>query len=270
MFDKSVALGARAWSRPARRSPRPGQAQASLDAVPRASRRRIAVMTSEDRHEHPRIPGQGGAEGIRRAGLARRRRSSRRTRPKARRRARRPALGGEVADPCRRPRQGQVQGSSAGEKGGVRLAKSIDEVKDFAEPDARHDAGDRSRPARPASRSTASISRTAPTSRSEFYLSLLVDRATSRIAFVVSTEGGMDIEEVAHDDAREDRHLLRRSGDRHHAASRPHASPRRSASPAISPSRPATLARQALHGLRRQGHEHAGDQPADRHQGRAS
>ncbi|MCG5235604.1 ADP-forming succinate--CoA ligase subunit beta [Xanthobacter oligotrophicus] len=32
----------------------------------------------------------------------------------------------------------------------------------------------------------------------EFYLSMLVDRATARVAFVVSTEGGMDIEEVAH------------------------------------------------------------------------
>jgi len=32
----------------------------------------------------------------------------------------------------------------------------------------------------------------------EFYLSMLVDRETSRIAFVISTEGGMDIEEVAH------------------------------------------------------------------------
>jgi succinyl-CoA synthetase beta subunit len=31
----------------------------------------------------------------------------------------------------------------------------------------------------------------------EFYLSALVDRNTSRVAFVVSTEGGMDIEEVA-------------------------------------------------------------------------
>ena len=31
----------------------------------------------------------------------------------------------------------------------------------------------------------------------EFYLSALVDRETSRVAFVVSTEGGMDIEEVA-------------------------------------------------------------------------
>jgi succinyl-CoA synthetase beta subunit len=32
----------------------------------------------------------------------------------------------------------------------------------------------------------------------EFYLALLVDRSTGRIAFVASTEGGMDIEEVAH------------------------------------------------------------------------
>jgi succinyl-CoA synthetase beta subunit len=33
----------------------------------------------------------------------------------------------------------------------------------------------------------------------EFYLSALVDRKTSRISFVVSTEGGMNIEDVAHD-----------------------------------------------------------------------
>src|SRR5690606_12466559 len=33
----------------------------------------------------------------------------------------------------------------------------------------------------------------------ELYLSLLVDRAVGRVAFVVSTEGGMDIEAVAHD-----------------------------------------------------------------------
>jgi succinyl-CoA synthetase beta subunit len=33
----------------------------------------------------------------------------------------------------------------------------------------------------------------------EFYLALLVDRATSKIAVVASTEGGMDIETVAHD-----------------------------------------------------------------------
>ncbi|MCE2932131.1 MAG: ADP-forming succinate--CoA ligase subunit beta [Hyphomicrobiales bacterium] len=33
----------------------------------------------------------------------------------------------------------------------------------------------------------------------EFYISMLVDRVTGRTAFVVSTEGGMDIEKVAHD-----------------------------------------------------------------------
>jgi succinyl-CoA synthetase beta subunit len=33
----------------------------------------------------------------------------------------------------------------------------------------------------------------------ELYLSLLVDRGTGRVAFVGSTEGGMDIEQVAHD-----------------------------------------------------------------------
>jgi succinyl-CoA synthetase beta subunit len=33
----------------------------------------------------------------------------------------------------------------------------------------------------------------------EYYLSLLVDRGSSKVAFVASTEGGMDIEQVAHD-----------------------------------------------------------------------
>src|SRR5688500_19383406 len=33
----------------------------------------------------------------------------------------------------------------------------------------------------------------------EFYLALLVDRGSGRIAMVVSTEGGMDIEQVAHE-----------------------------------------------------------------------
>jgi succinyl-CoA synthetase beta subunit len=35
--------------------------------------------------------------------------------------------------------------------------------------------------------------------KQEFYLALLVDRETSRIAVVASTEGGMNIEDVAHD-----------------------------------------------------------------------
>jgi succinyl-CoA synthetase beta subunit len=42
--------------------------------------------------------------------------------------------------------------------------------------------------------------------KQEFYLALLVDRATSRIAVVASTEGGMDIETVAHDTPEKDPH----------------------------------------------------------------
>ena len=53
----------------------------------------------------------------------------------------------------------------------------------------------------------------------ELYLSLLVDRETSRVAVVASTEGGMDIEEVAHSTPGEDRHLLHRPGHRRAAAS---------------------------------------------------
>src|ERR1044072_9518912 len=36
----------------------------------------------------------------------------------------------------------------------------------------------------------------------EFYLSMLVDRESARVAIVASTEGGMDIEKVAHESAR--------------------------------------------------------------------
>ena len=53
---------------------------------------------------------------------------------------------------------------------------------------------------------------------------MLVDRATSRVAIVVSTEGGMDIEKVAHDTPGQDRHHLGRSGRQHLPASRAAAS----------------------------------------------
>jgi succinyl-CoA synthetase beta subunit len=46
----------------------------------------------------------------------------------------------------------------------------------------------------------------------ELYLSLLVDRSVGRIAFVVSTEGGMDIEAVAHDTPEKIHHRCHRSG----------------------------------------------------------
>ncbi len=93
--------------------------------------------------------------------------------------------------------KGKFKEAAAGEKGGVRLAKSIDEVKTFVSQMLGN---------------TLVTIQTGPAGKQvnriyiedgsdiekEFYLSALVDRATSRVSFVVSTEGGMDIEEVAH------------------------------------------------------------------------
>jgi succinyl-CoA synthetase beta subunit len=83
-------------------------------------------------------------------------------------------------------------------KGGVRLAKSVEEVRANAE--------------EMLGRTLVTI-QTGPQGKQvqrlyitdgvdiakEFYLALLVDRETGRIAIVASTEGGMDIEKVAHD-----------------------------------------------------------------------
>ena len=82
-------------------------------------------------------------------------------------------------------------------KGGVRLAKSIDDVKTFAQQMlgatlVTIQTGEHGKQVnRLYIEDGSDIEK-------EFYLSALVDRETSEIAFVVSTEGGMDIEEVAH------------------------------------------------------------------------
>ncbi|MDQ4421098.1 ADP-forming succinate--CoA ligase subunit beta [Sphingobium sp. DEHP117] len=82
-------------------------------------------------------------------------------------------------------------------KGGVRLAKTLDEVKAAATDMLGN---------------TLVTVQTGPAGKQvnrlyitdgadiakEFYLALLVDRASGRVAMVASTEGGMDIEEVAH------------------------------------------------------------------------
>ncbi|MBH0111525.1 ADP-forming succinate--CoA ligase subunit beta [Novosphingobium sp. YJ-S2-02] len=82
-------------------------------------------------------------------------------------------------------------------KGGVRLAKSIEEVEAFAKEMLGNtlvtiqtgDAGKQ-------------VNRLYVTDgvdiAKEYYFSMLVDRATGRVAMIASTEGGMDIEEVAH------------------------------------------------------------------------
>jgi succinyl-CoA synthetase beta subunit len=94
--------------------------------------------------------------------------------------------------------KGTFKEKEAGEKGGVRLAKSIDEVKQFAgEMLGRTlvtiQTGDAGRVVR------RLYVEDGTAIDKELYLSMLVDRATSRVAFIVSTEGGMDIEKVAHD-----------------------------------------------------------------------
>ncbi len=82
-------------------------------------------------------------------------------------------------------------------KGGVRVVKSIDEVRENAGKMLGH---------------TLVTKQTGPTGKEvkrllieegcdiarELYLSLLIDRATSRVTVIASTEGGMEIEEVAH------------------------------------------------------------------------
>jgi succinyl-CoA synthetase beta subunit len=94
--------------------------------------------------------------------------------------------------------KGKFKEPEAGEKGGVRLAKSIEEVV--------------ANVGQMLGRTLVTI-QTGPAGKQvnrlyiedgsdiakEFYLSMLVDRVTSRVAFVVSTEGGMNIEDVAHD-----------------------------------------------------------------------
>jgi succinyl-CoA synthetase beta subunit len=93
--------------------------------------------------------------------------------------------------------KGTFRESDAGDKGGVRIARSIDEAAD----EAKRMLG-----------CTLVTKQTGPAGKqvnriyiedgagieTEMYLALLVDRQTSRISFVASTEGGMDIEEVAH------------------------------------------------------------------------
>ncbi|MFN3658390.1 MAG: ADP-forming succinate--CoA ligase subunit beta [Pseudolabrys sp.] len=92
----------------------------------------------------------------------------------------------------------QIHAGGRGKAGGVKVVKSIDDVKK----EATRILG-----------STLVTHQTGPQGKKvnrlyieegsaiakEFYLSMLVDRATSRVAIVVSTEGGMDIEQVAHD-----------------------------------------------------------------------
>jgi succinyl-CoA synthetase beta subunit len=92
--------------------------------------------------------------------------------------------------------KGSFREDGAGEKGGVRLTKSVEEAADEARRMlgrtlVTHQTG-------PAGKQVGRIYIEEGASiEKEFYLALLVDRQTSRISVVCSTEGGVDIEEVA-------------------------------------------------------------------------
>ncbi|HZF45854.1 MAG TPA: ATP-grasp domain-containing protein, partial [Sphingomonadaceae bacterium] len=83
-------------------------------------------------------------------------------------------------------------------KGGVRLAKSIEEV----EANAKEMLGNTLVTVQ-TGEAGKQVNRLYITDgvdiASEYYLSMLVDRKTGRVAMIVSTEGGMDIETVAHE-----------------------------------------------------------------------
>ncbi|KAF0677350.1 ADP-forming succinate--CoA ligase subunit beta [Profundibacterium mesophilum] len=92
--------------------------------------------------------------------------------------------------------KGHFTEADASEKGGVRLAKSVEEAasetrKMLGRTLVTHQTG-------PAGKQVNRIYiEDGSGIETELYLALLVDRQTSRISFVCSTEGGMDIEEVA-------------------------------------------------------------------------
>jgi succinyl-CoA synthetase beta subunit len=82
-------------------------------------------------------------------------------------------------------------------KGGVRIAKSLDEVRAAAAAMIGHTLV--TKQTGPAGRRVNRVYVEAGCDIArELYLSLLVDRETSRVTIVASTEGGMEIEEVAH------------------------------------------------------------------------
>jgi succinyl-CoA synthetase beta subunit len=92
----------------------------------------------------------------------------------------------------------QIHAGGRGKAGGVKLVKSIDDVKKESQRIlgstlVTHQTGPAGKEVR-----RLYIEEGSAIDR-EFYLSALVDRKASRVAFVVSTEGGMDIEKVAHD-----------------------------------------------------------------------
>jgi succinyl-CoA synthetase beta subunit len=91
----------------------------------------------------------------------------------------------------------QIHAGGRGKGGGVKVAKSLDDVKARATDILgmqlkTHQTGPEGQKVR-----RLYIEDGADIQK-EYYLSCVTDRATQRVAFIASSEGGMDIEEVAH------------------------------------------------------------------------
>jgi len=92
--------------------------------------------------------------------------------------------------------KGTFKEADAGDKGGVRVTKSVEEAAE----EAKRMLG-RTLVTKQTGDAGKQVNRIyiedGAGTATEMYLALLVDRVTSRVSFVASTEGGMDIEEVA-------------------------------------------------------------------------
>src|SRR5437762_2692781 len=91
----------------------------------------------------------------------------------------------------------QIHAGGRGKGGGVKVAKSVEQVKDLAGQMLgmqlkTHQTGPEGQKVRRLYvEDGADIQK-------EYYVSVVTDRATQKVAFIASSEGGMDIEEVAH------------------------------------------------------------------------
>ncbi|GAB6387359.1 ADP-forming succinate--CoA ligase subunit beta [Stutzerimonas marianensis] len=92
----------------------------------------------------------------------------------------------------------QVHAGGRGKAGGVKLVRSKDEARAFAEQwlDKRLVTYQTDANGQPVSRILVEACTDID---KELYLGAVVDRATRRVVFMASTEGGVDIEKVAHD-----------------------------------------------------------------------
>ncbi|MDD2991065.1 MAG: ADP-forming succinate--CoA ligase subunit beta [Zoogloea sp.] len=91
----------------------------------------------------------------------------------------------------------QIHAGGRGKGGGVKVAKSLDEVRQYADQIlgmqlVTHQTGPEGQKVR------RLLIEEGADIKKEYYVAALTDRATQKVAMMASSEGGMDIEEVAH------------------------------------------------------------------------